>query len=140
MEETDVRSIFLVRKRSMPIPFLQAFDLPDSTVSCARRDTTVVAPQALMLLNSPESVRLALLLAERIQKQTGDRPEDQVETLFQLALLRSPDPQERAACVELVNRHRDHHGATATQHQSALWALRDLCRAIINLNEFAYID
>lgn len=65
-EDTDVRSIFLVRKRCLPIPFLQAFDLPDTTVSCARRDTTVVAPQALMLLNSPEGIRCARALAELI--------------------------------------------------------------------------
>ena len=60
-DQTDVRSVFLVRKRCLPIPFLQAFDLPDTTVSCARRDSTVVAPQALMLLNSPEGVRAAVL-------------------------------------------------------------------------------
>lgn len=52
-EQTDVCSLYLIRKRCLPIPFLQSFDPPDSTVSCARRDTTVVAPQALMLLNSP---------------------------------------------------------------------------------------
>jgi len=55
-EQTDVCSLYLIRKRCLPIPFLQSFDLPDSTVSCARRDTTVVAPQALMLLNSPREI------------------------------------------------------------------------------------
>ena len=69
VEQTDVRSVFLVRKRCLPIPFLQAFDLPDTTVSCARRDTTVVAPQALMLLNSPEGVRCASIGNE---SQWGD--------------------------------------------------------------------
>jgi hypothetical protein len=40
IEEADVRSVFLIRNRCLPLPFLQAFDLPDTTVSCARRDTT----------------------------------------------------------------------------------------------------
>src|SRR5690349_20569642 len=92
-EQTDVRSVFLVRKRCLPIPFLQAFDLPDTTVSCARRDTTVVAPQALMLLNSPEGVRYAQALATRVSgsndKLTFDDPTNAkqlVETLFLVAL------------------------------------------------------
>ncbi|MFM7113520.1 MAG: DUF1553 domain-containing protein, partial [Planctomycetota bacterium] len=39
-DKVDVRSVYLIRKRCLPIPFLQAFDLPDPSVSCARRDTT----------------------------------------------------------------------------------------------------
>ena len=65
VDQVDVRSLFVIRKRCLPVPFLQAFDLPDSTVSCARRDTTVVAPQALMLLNSPEGIRYADAFADR---------------------------------------------------------------------------
>ena len=140
IEETDVRSIFLVRKRSMPIPFLQAFDLPDTTVSCARRDTTVVAPQALMLFNSPESIRFALILAERVAEEAGVDPASRVETLFRRALGRSPDPKEKAICLDLLRRHSDQHQMDGAGDRAELLALRDLCRAVLNLNEFMYID
>ncbi|RPH47319.1 MAG: DUF1549 domain-containing protein, partial [Planctomycetota bacterium] len=33
LEKTDVRSVFLAHKRSLPLPFLQPFDLPDPNVS-----------------------------------------------------------------------------------------------------------
>ena len=140
VDQTDVRSIFLVRKRAMPIPFLQAFDLPDSTVSCARRDTTVVAPQALMLLNSPESVRFAQLFAERIIRDAGSTAEERIEALFQLAVIRSPDPEELSLCREMLDRHEAQYRADRPEDLATLSALRDLCRAVMNLNEFAYID
>ena len=140
VEETDVRSVFLVRKRAMPIPFLQAFDLPDTTVSCARRDTTVVAPQALMLFNSPESIRFALILAERVAKEAGIDPDRRVEVLFQQALSRSPDAKEKAICLDLLRRHADQHRMDGAGDRAELLALRDQCRAVLNLNEFMYID
>jgi hypothetical protein len=147
VQQTDVRSVYLVRKRCLPIPFLQAFDLPDTTVSCARRDTTVVAPQALMLLNSPDSVRYALSLAERITAQQvlldldNSEPIGQlIEALFQRALCRSATKEERTLAAEFLQRHRDHHVAKVPADQAAKLALTDLCRAVLNLNEFVYID
>ena len=145
IEQTDVRSVFLVRKRCLPIPFLQAFDLPDTTVSCARRDTTVVAPQALMLLNSPEGVRYAQALAARVSGapemlhfEDAAKTKQLVEALFQVALNRTPTAQEFPLSIEFLKRHAQQH-REAGDHASLL-ALTDLCRAILNLNEFAYID
>ena len=80
-DKVDVRSVYLIRKRCLPIPFLQAFDLPDPSVSCARRDTTIVAPQALTLLNSPESARYAAALAARAQAASATG-EGKVDALF----------------------------------------------------------
>lgn len=146
IEQTDVRSVYLVRKRCLPIPFLQAFDLPDTTVSCARRDTTVVAPQALMFLNSPEAVRFAQAFADRIvpPAQTFDCQDSQatgavIQKLFQFALGRSADPVELQLAADLLVRHADQHRAAGGQGADRL-ALVDLCRAVLNLNEFAYID
>ncbi len=145
VEQTDVRSVFLVRKRCLPIPFLQAFDLPDTTVSCARRDTTVVAPQALMLLNSPEAIRYAGALATRMSNTKDKLSFDDaaktrqlVNKLFRTALNRRPTPQEISLSIEFLNRHALHHRPDGDRAGSL--ALTDLCRAILNLNEFAYID
>ena len=147
IEQTDVRSVFLVRKRCLPIPFLQAFDLPDTTVSCARRDTTVVAPQALMLLNSPEGVRFAQSFAERVHGPNPNVRFDDVaqigkliDTIFQQALQRNASTNEVALATELLRRHRDQHATKEPADRAAALALTDLCRAVLNLNEFTYID
>jgi hypothetical protein len=147
IEETDVRSVFLIRKRCLPIPFLQAFDLPDTTVSCARRDTTVVAPQALMLLNSAEGIRYATAVADRLCAEHqpldfGDsaRTTRLLDSLFQRALVRNPTADERALATRLLHTHRAEYRKKHADEEAARRAFIDLCRAVLNLNEFVYTD
>lgn len=138
-EETFVRSIFIVQKRTIPVPFLQPFDLPDSTRSCARRDVTTVAPQASALMNSPFALAMADSLAQRLANECGAEPSAQVRRAFQLALVRDPSPAELAAALELVERHAGSYramGSKLPEHD----ALVDLCRALLNSNEFMYVD
>jgi hypothetical protein len=71
LEATDVRSVFLVQKRVLTLPFLQPFDLPDQNVSCGKRDCTTVAPQALQMLNSGFSERMAVAFAARVEREGG---------------------------------------------------------------------
>ncbi|HVE41935.1 MAG TPA: PSD1 and planctomycete cytochrome C domain-containing protein [Planctomycetota bacterium] len=124
VEKTDVRSIFLVQKRVLTIPFMQPFDLPDLNVSCGRRDVTTVAPQALQLLNSAFSERMALAFAARVEKEAGDGEAARVDRALWLALARPPSDAERRRSVEFVRRHR----------------LVDFCRVLLNVNEFVYVD
>ncbi len=144
IENTDVRSVFLVRKRCLPVPFLQAFDLPDTVVSCARRDSTVVAPQALMLLNSPESLRFAQAFADKLSRSlppledSNDRVAQLIRTLFETALNRAPTAEELQSSGEFLESHTKLHEAAGDR--AGQLALIDLCRAILNLNEFAYVD
>lgn len=147
VEQTDVRSLYLVRKRCLPIPFLQAFDLPDTTVSCARRDATVVAPQALMLLNSPAAIRFAEAFADRIAAmeealdfENADLQERTVDSVFLMALQRDPDSDERRLAGEFLVRHQQHHRDRGADKDAARSAFIDLCRAVLNLNEFVFID
>lgn len=145
-EAVDVRSLFLVRKRCLPIPFLQAFDLPETTVSCARRDTTVVAPQALMLLNSPESMRYSQAISTRLLNQHHDRDPSNSEKvcalineLFQVTLARVATDDEVRLATEFLHLHQKMHEATSTDAAASM-AFTDLCRAVLNLNEFIYVD
>jgi hypothetical protein len=142
-EKTDVRSIFTVQKRSLPLPFLQAFDQPESTISCGQRTVTTVAPQSLMLLNSREGVRLARELANRVTREAGGDASQRMDRAFWLALSRAPDAREKEIALDMLSRHQAlHHKARPAEqpgvHEQA--ALADLCRALINLNEFIYVD
>jgi hypothetical protein len=122
--EQNARSIYLVQKRTVRVPFLETFDLPENSVSCARRNSSIVAPQAFTLLNSSLAVEAARALAVRVKGEAGPRPEAQVERAFGLTLQRKPSRSERAASLRLL------------QDRS----LVELCRALLNLNEFAYVD
>jgi cytochrome c553 len=123
-EKRGVRSLFLVQKRNLRVPMMETFDLPENAVSCARRAVSTVAPQALTLLNSPFAAETARAFAERITHEAGDDSAAQIEAAFTLALQRAPDDTERAAC----RRFREQR------------SLPELCRAILNLSEFTYVD
>ena len=123
-EEQFARSIFLVQKRTVKIPFLETFDLPENTVSCARRDTSTVAPQALTLLNSSLTARASAALAERIRLQGGEDQAAQIKAVFSLVLQREPSEGELTSCMNFVQQR----------------SLLEFCRVALNLNEFIYID
>ena len=134
VEETFVRSVYLVRKRSLPLPFLQPFDLPDGVSPCGRRDVTIVAPQSLNLLNDDLVIRAARALAERVRAEVGDDSGAWPAAAVRIVLQRGIEPEEEAAAADLLRRH-------ATIHDGAqVRALVDLCRALLNVNEFLHID
>jgi hypothetical protein len=63
-------------------------------------------------------------LAERIRADVGDNPTEQIPRLFQLALGRSPSVSEADAAAHLLSQ-RD---------------LTAACLALLNSNEFVYVD
>jgi hypothetical protein len=138
-EDTYVRSVFTIHKRTIPIPFLQPFDVPDSTRSCARRDVTIVAPQASTLMNSPFALAMAEAFADRIHTAVGEDADAQIRAAFRFALARQPSDEELAAARELLAQNAEHYAA-AGRERPAREALVDLCRAMFNVNEFIYVD
>jgi hypothetical protein len=121
--EHDRRSIYLQMKRSMTLPMLQVFDAPDTAASCARRERSTVAPQALALMNGDFAVGQARRFAESVAKQAqGDAA--RVEAAWRRALGRSPDDAERTMALDYLGRA----------------GLERLCLMLFNLNEFVYVD
>lgn len=118
------RSLFLVQKRNTRIPMLESFDLPDNSTPCARREVSTVAPQALTLLNSELATEAARAFAKRVEQPAVEKPAQHVQRAFLLALQRLPDESESAACEQLLTEQ----------------SLTELCRALLNLNEFVYVD
>jgi Protein of unknown function (DUF1553)/Protein of unknown function (DUF1549) len=123
-EVQHVRSVYLVQKRTVKVPFLETFDLPENLVSCARRTTSIVAPQALSLLNSRLAVETGQALAARVKGTAGEDADRQIREVFRLALARAPRDDEIAACRAFLERR----------------SLPELCRVLFNLNEFIFID
>jgi hypothetical protein len=126
------RSVYLFQKRLFRIPFLEVFDLPDSAMSCARRSTTNVAPQALALLNHPFMLEQARKFARRLLSESSD-PRTQVETAWSLALARRPSEGETRRALELM-------GASGPDVVPNETQLAQLCLTIFNMNEFIYLD
>ncbi len=118
------RSVYVVTKRSNPVPFLQSFDAPDTAASCGRRGTTTVPTQALILMNDPFVVGQARRFAERVRAAAGESPPEQVNRAIALAYGRPPRAAEAETAVQFLRGH----------------SLADLCQVLVQSNEFAFID
>ena len=118
------RSVYLQIKRSMAVPMLQIFDAPDTARSCARRETSTVAPQALAMMNSAFVVEQADHFAARLREMAGEDSGRLVDAGWSLALGRAPAAAERKAALDFLGRT----------------SLPQLCLMLFNLNEFVYVD
>jgi hypothetical protein len=132
VEEQSRRSVYIYLKRTLMVPFFEAFDYTNTAESVGTRPVTTVAPQALLLLNSEFADAQAKNLAERIRREAGAITVKQIERLFRLALGRTPNAREAAIATELLKRKAGANAATDP--------LRSLCLVVLNLNEFVYID
>jgi hypothetical protein len=117
------RSIYLIAKRNLRLPFFEAFDAPAMLTSCSRRDSSTHAPQALELLNGNLASDLATAFAQRLKRESGDDSERIVERAYELALGRSPSEQERELSLAFLREE----------------PLSEFALAIFNLNGFLYV-
>ena len=81
------RSVYVYRKRGLPFPMFEVFDLPDQNISCGRRNVSTVPTQALTLLNDEFVLRQAKLFADRVRKRRRAMPAKQVDLAYRIALV-----------------------------------------------------
>ena len=124
--EHDRRTIYMIYKRNLILPFMQVFDSPDTLLSCARRDQSTHAPQALELMNGKLSNDLAKSFANRLasERQTSAA---RIERAFRLVAARPPNAKELALAKAYLD---DPDPAAATEFALTL----------LNSNAFLYVN
>ncbi|HKI36897.1 MAG TPA: DUF1549 and DUF1553 domain-containing protein [Gemmataceae bacterium] len=121
--EMDRRAVYRFVFRTLPDPFLEALDCPDASQLTPARTVSVTAPQALALLNDKFMVRMSEHLAARATKAGADLPA-RVASVYRFALGREPTPKEEALLTEYTKKH----------------GLANLCRMVLNCNEFVFVN
>jgi hypothetical protein len=116
------RSVYVYRKRGLPFPFFEAFDLPDQNISCGRRNVSTVPTQSLTLLNNDFVLRQSARLAARVREMTV-QPERQAQLTYQLALGRPPLAAELDAAMAYLREG----------------TLDGLAHVLFNTSEFLYL-
>ncbi len=117
------RSVYRFVVRSVPDPMMETLDCPDPSMLAAKRNATITALQALVLLNDPFILRQAEHLAGRVERAAQDR-RTQINLLYTLTLSRPPTDAEAKAIAD----YADKHGLPAA------------CRVLFNTNEFLFVD
>ena len=117
------RSIYVYRKRGLPLPFFEVFDLPDQNTSCGSRVVSTVPTQALTMLNNEWILNQARRFADRIATEAPTGAEAQVERAYMLALSRVPSADEKHVAMEFLGKN----------------TLNDFAHVLLNLNEFIYL-
>jgi hypothetical protein len=118
------RSVYLIAKRNLRLPFMEVFDAPDLQVSCPRRESSTHAPQALELMNGRIANEQAELLAQRLEREAPKNMRKQVDLAYRLVAGRAPKPQEMQLALQFLR----------TQPK------REFALAMFNLNAFLYVN
>ncbi len=106
------RSLYTFWRRTGPAPVLETFDVPKRVVCVARRDVTNTPLHALVLLNGPQFVEAARVLAERLLVEHAGRADAAIAAAFERLTCRPPDAAEREILarmhVEQAEWYRQH--------------------------------
>lgn len=120
--ESSRRTVYAFVKRGLVVPMLETLDLADTVSSCPQRQVTTVAPQALTLFNGGFVDGQAKHFAARLRREAGAKPRAQVRLAWRLALCREPTEAESRKMLAFLKKQ----------------PLEQVCRVILNLNEFVY--
>jgi len=128
------RSIYRFLFRTLPDPFMESLDCPSGDQITPARGNSVTVQQALALWNDVFIARHCEFIAERVeqdvanQKATADSPDQQIhrkiQELVRLILGRAPTLPEKNQMSAYAARH----------------GLANLCRLLLNSNEFLFLN
>ena len=118
------RSVYVYRKRGLPFPMFEVFDLPDQNISCGARNVSTVPTQALTLLNNDFVLKQSTLFARYLEEALPGNRTAQIKLAYERTLARQPSPKEQQLAQDFLSRQ----------------PLEAFTHVLLNLNEFLYIN
>jgi hypothetical protein len=97
------RSLYTFWRRTAPPPAMLTFDATSREVCIARREPTASPMQALVLLNDPQFIEAARVLAEKIFSQPNQALDSRIDEVFRFLLGREPKPREAEISKKLFD-------------------------------------
>lgn len=155
-EDIYRRTLYTIRKRTVPHPVMSTFDAPSFEICTVKRSTTNTPLQALALLNDLTYVEAAKHLGERMLREAGDDDASRIQYGFRLATSRSPAAEEVDLLHEALGKYRKRYRGDSeavdlllTNGQSAvddslppveLAAYASLASLLLNLDETITVE
>ncbi|MBL6705381.1 MAG: DUF1553 domain-containing protein, partial [Planctomycetaceae bacterium] len=134
------RSLYLPVIRNNVYSLFSQFDFPDPTMPTGSRNATVVAPQALLMMNSGLVMDSADHLASLLMRETLDTSR-RVELAYERAFGRLPSESESKRSLAFISELTsaaltDAASVDAKAEQNA-WSM--FCQSLFASNEFIYL-
>jgi len=135
------RAIYLPVVRNNLYTLFEQFDFPDPTMPTGSRNSTVVAPQALLMMNSELIMDSANIWAANLLSQPGD-DRTRLATAYNQAFGRLPTKTETDRVLAYIAEQTPpappgNNPKTLTGDTNRAWSL--VCQSILASNEFLYL-
>ena len=137
--KTPRRTVYTKQIRNRRDPLLDAFDLPYYFKSESERNETTTATQALLMLNGEWVLKRAEAFAKDLLALESTGTDERIDLSFQRSYGRQASHAELSAAKTFLAEQAERAGGSPFQ-QAQLAAWTDYCHALLNSNEFLYVD
>ena len=145
------RSIYAKVLRNRRDPLLDVFDAADPYMSTGRRNVTTTPTQSLLMINGGWVLKRAEAFAERLLSDESLDDAGRIDRAYRLAFGRPPASEESAGALEFLHAQSLRIGGESVAAAGACepsaaevpidpGAWVDFCHALLNSNEFLYVD
>ena len=148
------RLIYVQQLRKQLATHLESFDFPQMNPNCIERRDSMVAPQALHLMNNAMVLDLAGKFATRVIREAGSEASKQIETIYWIALSRPPSDEELQIGLEMLSKLNTDGSkqlsgsgqadaapnSTSNDETVQSKSLTAYCHAIMNSASFLFVD
>lgn len=139
--DRTIRAVYIPVIRSSMYEVFRAFDLPDPSTPNGDRDSTVVAPQALFMMNGSVVLRHSRKMAESLLAQTNLDDAGRIRDAYERALARPPSASEIDRALTFVAQvERALRGRQSNDTERRVLAWQSFCKALMGSNEFIYLN
>jgi cytochrome c553 len=135
------RAVYIPVIRSSMYEMFQAFDLPDPSTPNGDRNSTVVAPQALFMMNSSLVLKATRAMADRLLAKTDVDDAARIREVYERALSRPPaasDVDRALTFIAQVEKSMEPRETDAAKRHAFAW--QSFCKAMLSTNEFIYVN
>ena len=132
--DSHKRAAFLPVVRNNLYTMFEQFDFPDPTMPTGSRNTTTVAPQALLMMNSDLAMDAAKQLATSLNATSSDNSM-RIESLYRVVLGRRPLTHEVSRAIAFLDEGARPNSVGEMQNR---WIL--LCHSVLLCNESIFIN
>lgn len=106
-EDLYRRSVYTFWKRTVPHPVMLTFDAATRDRCVVKRQSTNTPLQALVLLNDPQFMEAARVMAQNLIAQNGNDPETNISSAFRKLTARTPKQEELNGLIALYQEQLD---------------------------------